>query len=294
MGDYRYIYLFILLIFYDFYMRNGIITNELFDKNLFYKQFNAIHNKDEFVNLINKIIKVEYYGVNVKNNIRAFSLIELSIVLIIIGLLVAGVTGGASLVESAKIRSFLNETNSWRQALYAFQVAYNRLPGDLNNDGFTGSWCAGASCPLGSEKSAEIYSTNSFPSPYNKSVPISWTGSFIDLYLANISDYYIDPVSPVKPSTTMFPDLVWSFHQFVSYNNNKPSDWLYDIKGHSLWMVSDVKISYKKGYLDMFKKIDTKIDDFDYDGSGAYKGRFRYRQYDHDEGNRFAMHLIDL
>ena len=45
-------------------------------------------------------------------NNKAFSLIELSIVLIIIGLLVAGITSGQSLIESAKVRKVINEINS--------------------------------------------------------------------------------------------------------------------------------------------------------------------------------------
>ena len=44
---------------------------------------------------------------------KAFSLIELSIVLIIIGLLVAGITGGQSLIESAKIKNLANEIDGW-------------------------------------------------------------------------------------------------------------------------------------------------------------------------------------
>ena len=57
---------------------------------------------------------------NNNDNNKAFSLIELSIVLIIIGLLVAGITGGGSLVKSAKIRGLITEFKNYKQALIHF------------------------------------------------------------------------------------------------------------------------------------------------------------------------------
>lgn len=63
----------------------------------------------------------------------AFSLIELSIVLIIIGLLIAGVTGGASLIKSSELRSVMGEARGYSVAVNAFYTQYNALPGDFNN-----------------------------------------------------------------------------------------------------------------------------------------------------------------
>ena len=56
------------------------------------------------------------------NSNKAFSLIELSIVLIIIGLLVAGIIGGKSLVENAKLKSMMNEVRNAKQGLNTFFV----------------------------------------------------------------------------------------------------------------------------------------------------------------------------
>ncbi len=77
-------------------------NNKIIIKSLwglaFYKQFNKVVNLNNTFNYTNQnFIKSQI------NNLFAFSLIELSIVLIIIGLLVAGITGGAILIESAKI-----------------------------------------------------------------------------------------------------------------------------------------------------------------------------------------------
>jgi prepilin-type N-terminal cleavage/methylation domain-containing protein len=60
----------------------------------------------------------------------AFSLIELSIVLIVIGLLIAGITGGASLIKSSELRSVMGEARSYAVGVNAFYTQYNALPGD--------------------------------------------------------------------------------------------------------------------------------------------------------------------
>lgn len=68
-----------------------------------------------------------------KNNQRGFSLIELSIVLIIIGLLVAGITGGATLIRSAELRSIMTEARGYRIAINAYFTSEDELPGDGND-----------------------------------------------------------------------------------------------------------------------------------------------------------------
>lgn len=75
-------------------------------------------------------------------NKSAFSLIELSIVLIIIGLLIAGVTGGAALIKSSELRSVMGEARGYAVAVNAFYTQYDALPGDytigIKNTGITG------------------------------------------------------------------------------------------------------------------------------------------------------------
>ena len=64
-----------------------------------------------------------------KRNNKGFSLIELSIVLIIMGLLVAGVTGGASLIKSAQMRSVVNEFTNYRTAYNTYYAQFGKVPG---------------------------------------------------------------------------------------------------------------------------------------------------------------------
>ncbi len=66
------------------------------------------------------------------NRRGAFSLIELSIVLIIIGLLIAGVTGGASLIKSSELRSVITESRTWSVSVNSFFNQFDNLPGDFD------------------------------------------------------------------------------------------------------------------------------------------------------------------
>lgn len=59
-----------------------------------------------------------------------FTLVEIAIVLVIIGLLLGGVLKGQELITQAKIKNVANDLNGLTAAVYAYQDRYKRLPGD--------------------------------------------------------------------------------------------------------------------------------------------------------------------
>ena len=67
-----------------------------------------------------------------------FTLIELSIVLVIIGLIVGGVLVGQDLISAAEVRAQMSQVEKTNTAVNTFRVKYNGLPGDLSNAGTFG------------------------------------------------------------------------------------------------------------------------------------------------------------
>jgi prepilin-type N-terminal cleavage/methylation domain-containing protein len=61
---------------------------------------------------------------------HGFTLIELSIVLVIIGLVVGGVLFGRDLIEAARIRQQISQIEQFKVAVNTFRGKYNCLPGD--------------------------------------------------------------------------------------------------------------------------------------------------------------------
>lgn len=64
---------------------------------------------------------------------NGFSLVELSIVLVILGLLVGGILAGRSLIRAAELRSVASDVQRYRTAAYSFRDKYFTLPGDMPN-----------------------------------------------------------------------------------------------------------------------------------------------------------------
>ena len=62
-----------------------------------------------------------------------FTLVEIAIVLVIIGLILGGVFKGQELIDSARVRSIANEVSGIRTAWYSFQDRYRSIPGDFPN-----------------------------------------------------------------------------------------------------------------------------------------------------------------
>ena len=64
---------------------------------------------------------------------QAFTLVELSIVLVILGLLAGGVLSGKSLIRASQLRSVLSDIANFDSAVNSFNEKYFQLPGDMNN-----------------------------------------------------------------------------------------------------------------------------------------------------------------
>lgn len=79
-----------------------------------------------------------------KNKQKGFTLVELSIVLIIIGLIISSVLVGQDLIKSSELRSVVSQYREFQAATITFQGKYNgELPGDIDNGGSFGLGTAG-------------------------------------------------------------------------------------------------------------------------------------------------------
>jgi hypothetical protein len=114
------------------------------------------------------------------------------------GLLVAGITGGASLIDNARITALKGEVDNHTRDIFTFYAKVGRIPGDLNNDG-----------QIGHASTKGKYATNSFPSPYQMGDIDKVCAPFIELYLYEISSF--------KPNTdAVTTDFVANFSTYTS------------------------------------------------------------------------------
>ena len=67
------------------------------------------------------------------NKQSGFTLIEIAIVLVIIGLLTGGVLKGQELITNARVRNTISQVEELKAAVFGFQDRFRALPGDMSN-----------------------------------------------------------------------------------------------------------------------------------------------------------------
>lgn len=92
---------------------------------------------------------------------EGFTLLELSISLLIMALLIGAVAGGTSMMRGAQLRSVLTESQKTRANLGLFKAKYSGLPGDLADATSLWGMAPNASSPAASDAACAALNKNS-------------------------------------------------------------------------------------------------------------------------------------
>jgi prepilin-type N-terminal cleavage/methylation domain-containing protein len=87
---------------------------------------------------------------------NGFTLVEISIVMIIIGLLIGGTFGGMKLIENMQVNKTVQDLKAIESAALTFKDTYGRLPGDIVNPAARLPNCSVAPCATGGNGNRRI------------------------------------------------------------------------------------------------------------------------------------------
>ena len=101
-----------------------------------------------------------------KRQQAGFTLVEIAIVLVIIGLLLGGILKGQEMINSGKIKSVINDSKAVSIAFYTYQDRYRAIPGD---DNAAATRFTGAVNGSGNGVIAGVFNAQLAPGPANES-----------------------------------------------------------------------------------------------------------------------------
>ncbi len=171
---------------------------------------------------------------------KGFSLVELSIVLVILGLLVGGILAGQSLIRASELRAVGTESQRYITALHAFRDKYFAQPGDMGNatsfwgkdatycNGDTGTANAATGTCNGNSNSAMNYTNTA--GPITQEHLQAWrqlalSGLIEGTYTGIKATIFAD--MGINAPASKFPRGVWTMYSFSSTGttSNYQYDW---------------------------------------------------------------------
>jgi len=129
---------------------------------------------------------------------KGFTLIELSIVLIIISLIVGGIVSGKSLIRASEIKSVISEINSYETAFRTFEDQYEYAPGDLPNakDYWPDPLCLDSGTQLCNGNGDRMLTNETFRAWQHLELAEMVEGAFTGLLVASLSGCDLDENCP--------------------------------------------------------------------------------------------------
>jgi prepilin-type N-terminal cleavage/methylation domain-containing protein len=194
---------------------------------------------------------------------QGFTLIEIAIVLVIIGLLLGGILQGQSLINSARVRNLISQIDGVKAAYYGFQDRYRALPGDFSQ---ADTQIANVAAGNHGNGDGKIEPTKTGTSTVVESIAV-WdnlshagfiTGTYV--YAPTDNPPSTPPTTPTNPWGAII-QLVYDGHYAEGATNDNNAE------RHNLKTGSQVPI-------DIIAEVDRKIDD-----GNAGSGTVRFSVY---------------
>ncbi len=189
---------------------------------------------------------------------RGFTLIEIAIVLVIIGLLLGGVLKGQELIKNAKVRNTISSMDELKASIFGFQDRYRAIPGDMLNAstlvGANAVNCVGGACG------------NGLINPWPETSIVTNNLSVAGFYTGAFSTKLINAIP--KPATA--PTNPWGGAMFVAYwsqfNENGANS---KVNRPGIYTGGGISSA-------VLAEIDRKIDDGN-PGSGSFRAGYPYQ-----------------